>query len=51
MTIETYFIPEDKVCPGCHISLPADGFTDLRTDLCRLCIADYERRLEEHHNG
>jgi hypothetical protein len=41
----------DKVCPGCHIALPADYKTDLRTDLCRLCVEDHDRRLEEHHNG
>lgn len=34
-----------KVCPGCKVSIPDDAKTDLRTDLCQFCIADYERGL------
>jgi len=35
---------EGKVCPGCHIAIPSDSLTDLRTDLCKLCVAEHERR-------
>jgi hypothetical protein len=37
-------IRDDKVCPGCHISLPVEALTDLRTNLCRMCVAEHERR-------
>lgn len=37
---------QDKVCPGCKIAIPEDARTDLRTDLCRMCVAEYERRLQ-----
>jgi len=46
MNIETayHFEPESIICPGCNIVVPADAIPDIPTDLCKFCIAGYERR-------
>jgi hypothetical protein len=41
----------DKVCPGCHIAQPLEALTDLRTELCLMCVAEYKRQRWEQHRG
>lgn len=43
MTLETYYIREDKTCPDCHIAIPLDAKT---TDgLCQQCHLDLMRTV------
>lgn len=35
----------DIICPNCNIALPSDALTDLHSNLCRFCLAEYNRKL------
>ena len=37
----------DIICPKCYIAIPTDAITHLHTNLCKMCLAELTRKVNE----
>lgn len=37
----------DIICPKCNIAVPIDAISNIHTNLCKMCLAELTRKVNE----